>query len=156
VEIVRKALRSAPAPARGQRRHRRRDRRQEVKKGKGAYGYNVATGEYVDLIKDGVIDPAKVTRAALQNAASIAGLLLTTECMITEIPGRMLHRKEILKLRANVEQKGYTVVPLALYFKRGLAKVELGLCKGKALHDKREAVRRKTDEREAERAIRAR
>jgi len=59
---------------------------QEVKNGKGAYGYNVATGKYSDLIKDGVLDPAKVTRSALQNAASIAGLLLTTECMVTEIP----------------------------------------------------------------------
>lgn len=59
---------------------------QEVKRGKGNYGYNVTTGKYTDLIKDGVPDPAKVTRTALQNAASIAGLLLTTECMVTEIP----------------------------------------------------------------------
>jgi len=59
---------------------------QEVKNGKGAYGYNVATGKYGDMIKEGVLDPAKVTRSALQNAASIAGLLLTTECMVTEIP----------------------------------------------------------------------
>ncbi len=59
---------------------------EEVKKGKGAYGFNVSTGKYGDLIKDGVLDPAKVTRSALQNAASIAGLLLTTECMVTEIP----------------------------------------------------------------------
>jgi chaperonin GroEL len=59
---------------------------QEVKNGKGSYGFNVATGKYGDLIKDGVLDPAKVTRSALQNAASIAGLLLTTECMITDIP----------------------------------------------------------------------
>ena len=59
---------------------------EEVKKGKGSYGFNVATGAYSDLIKDGVLDPAKVTRSALQNAASIAGLLLTTECMITDIP----------------------------------------------------------------------
>jgi len=59
---------------------------QEVKNGKGSYGFNVATGKYGDLIKEGVLDPAKVTRSALQNAASIAGLLLTTECMITEIP----------------------------------------------------------------------
>ncbi len=49
-------------------------------------GYNVATGEYVDLVKEGVVDPTKVTRSALQNAASIAGLLLTTECLITDIP----------------------------------------------------------------------
>ena len=60
---------------------------QEVKNGKGSYGYNVATGKYTDLIKDGVLDPAKVTRSALQNAASIAGLLLTAECMITDLPG---------------------------------------------------------------------
>jgi chaperonin GroEL len=59
---------------------------QEVKKLKGTMGFNVATGEYTDLIKAGVLDPAKVTRLALQNAASISGLLLTTECMITEIP----------------------------------------------------------------------
>ena len=59
---------------------------QEVKKQKGATGYNVATRQYTDLIKDGVLDPAKVTRMALQNAASISGLLLTSECMITEIP----------------------------------------------------------------------
>ena len=59
---------------------------QEVKKHTGSEGYNVATGEYVDLIKAGVVDPAKVTRSALQNAASISGLLLTTECLITEIP----------------------------------------------------------------------
>jgi chaperonin GroEL len=59
---------------------------EEVKKNKGNYGYNVATRQYADLVKDGVLDPAKVTRLALQNAASIAGLLLTTECMVTEIP----------------------------------------------------------------------
>jgi len=59
---------------------------QEVKKSKGNMGYNVATGEYVDMVKEGIIDPTKVTRSALQNAASIAGLLLTTECMVTEIP----------------------------------------------------------------------
>ena len=59
---------------------------QEVKRLKGNHGYNVATLEYEDLLKAGVVDPKKVTRAALQNAASIAGLLLTTECLITEAP----------------------------------------------------------------------
>src|SRR5216684_4230598 len=59
---------------------------QEVKRRKGNEGYNVSTGVYEDLVKAGVVDPKKVTRAALQNAASIAGLLLTTECLITEIP----------------------------------------------------------------------
>jgi chaperonin GroEL len=59
---------------------------EEVKKRKGNEGYNVSTGDYEDLVKAGVVDPKKVTRTALQNAASIAGLLLTTECLITEIP----------------------------------------------------------------------
>jgi chaperonin GroEL len=58
----------------------------EVKKGTGNHGYNVATAQYEDLIKAGVVDPAKVTRSALQNAASISGLLLTTECLISDIP----------------------------------------------------------------------
>ncbi|MCE9520671.1 MAG: chaperonin GroEL [Verrucomicrobia bacterium] len=58
----------------------------EVKKQKGNGGYNVATGEYVDLIKAGIVDPTKVTRSALQNAASISGLLLTTECLIADLP----------------------------------------------------------------------
>jgi chaperonin GroEL len=59
---------------------------QEIKKRKGSEGFNAATGEYEDLVKAGVVDPKKVTRSALQNAASIAGLLLTTECLITELP----------------------------------------------------------------------
>ncbi|QBG48061.1 chaperonin GroEL [Verrucomicrobia bacterium S94] len=59
---------------------------QEVKKSKQSMGYNVATGEYVDMIEAGIIDPAMVTRSALQYAASISGLLLTTECMITDLP----------------------------------------------------------------------
>jgi len=59
---------------------------EEVKKRKGNEGYDVSAGEYTDLVKAGVVDPKKVTRTALQNAASIAGLLLTTECLITEIP----------------------------------------------------------------------
>jgi chaperonin GroEL len=50
------------------------------------YGYNAGTGEYEDLVKAGVIDPTKVTRTALQNAASIAGLMLTTEAMVSDIP----------------------------------------------------------------------
>jgi chaperonin GroEL len=59
---------------------------QEVRKRKGNDGFNVSTGDYEDLVKAGVVDPKKVTRTALQNAASIAGLLLTTECLITEVP----------------------------------------------------------------------
>jgi len=58
----------------------------KVKKSKGNEGYNVATGAYEDLVKAGIVDPKKVTRSALQNAASIAGLLLTTECLITDLP----------------------------------------------------------------------
>ena len=59
---------------------------QDVRNGKAAYGYNVATGEYVDMFKAGIIDPTKVTRGALENAASIAGLLLVTEAMVADIP----------------------------------------------------------------------
>jgi chaperonin GroEL len=59
---------------------------EKVKNASGNEGYNVATGEYVDLIEAGVVDPTKVTRSALQNAASISGLMLTTECLITDIP----------------------------------------------------------------------
>jgi chaperonin GroEL len=59
---------------------------EKVKSGKGAFGYNAETGEYEDLIKAGIIDPTKVTRFALQNAASVAALLLTTEAMIAERP----------------------------------------------------------------------
>ena len=59
---------------------------QEVKRRKGNEGYNVATAEYEDLVKAGVVDPTKVARSALQNAASISGLLLTTEALVTEIP----------------------------------------------------------------------
>ena len=59
---------------------------QKVGEGEGAFGFNVATNVYEDLIKAGVVDPTKVTRTALQNAASVAGLLLTTECLITDLP----------------------------------------------------------------------
>jgi chaperonin GroEL len=59
---------------------------EEVKKRKGNEGYDVSAGEYTDLVKAGIVDPTKVTRSALQNAASISGLLLTTEAIVTEIP----------------------------------------------------------------------
>jgi len=57
-----------------------------VKEGKGSFGYNAATGEFGDMLEEGILDPTKVTRLALQNAASVAGLLLTTEVMIAESP----------------------------------------------------------------------
>ena len=59
---------------------------QEVKRGSGNFGYNAATDAYEDLVVSGIIDPAKVTRSALQNAASIAGLILTTEAIVAELP----------------------------------------------------------------------
>jgi chaperonin GroEL len=58
----------------------------KVLEGKGSFGYNAATGEYGDMLAMGVVDPTKVTRVALQNAASIAGLMLTTACMVAELP----------------------------------------------------------------------
>ena len=57
---------------------------ERIRSESGAYGFNAATGEWGDLLKFGVMDPAKVTRSALQNAASIAGLLLTTEATVVE------------------------------------------------------------------------
>ena len=60
----------------------------KVQRGEGNFGYNALTGEYGDMVKMGILDPCKVTRCALQNAASIAGLILTTDCMIAQIPER--------------------------------------------------------------------
>jgi chaperonin GroEL len=59
-----------------------------VREGKGSFGYNVATATYEDLVLAGVIDPTKVVRVALQNAASVASLMLTTEALIAERPKR--------------------------------------------------------------------
>src|SRR3989339_733652 len=59
---------------------------EEVKKNKDNFGYNAATGEFGDMIKMGILDPTKVTRTALQNASSVAGLMITTECLITDLP----------------------------------------------------------------------
>jgi chaperonin GroEL len=58
----------------------------KVLEGKGNYGYNAQTGEYGDMVAMGVLDPTKVTRTALQNAASIASLMLTTDCMVADLP----------------------------------------------------------------------
>ena len=58
----------------------------KVKDGKDDFGYNAGTGEYGDMIKMGILDPAKVTRTALQAAGSVAGLMITTEAMISDIP----------------------------------------------------------------------
>jgi chaperonin GroEL len=58
----------------------------KVLEGKGSFGYNASTSEYGDMLIMGVVDPTKVTRVALQNAASIAGLMLTTACMVAEMP----------------------------------------------------------------------
>jgi chaperonin GroEL len=57
-----------------------------VLEGKGNFGYNAATGAYVDLVAAGVVDPTKVTRTGLQNAASVAGLILTTDASVAEAP----------------------------------------------------------------------
>jgi chaperonin GroEL len=58
----------------------------KVAEGKGNFGYNAATSQFGDMIELGILDPTKVTRTALQNAASIAGLMITTEAMIAELP----------------------------------------------------------------------
>ena len=68
----------------------------------------------------------------------------------------LLHRDEIYELMGKVQEKGFTLVPLKLYIKKGIAKVELGLAKGKRLYDKREAIARRDAERDMERATKAR
>ncbi len=65
----------------------------------------------------------------------------------------LLHRREINRLAVHDEQKGHALVPLSVYLKKGRVKVEVGVCRGKRLTDKRETLKRKTAEREAERAI---
>lgn len=64
----------------------------------------------------------------------------------------LLTKKEILKMQTKVKKEGYTIVPLEVYFKQGLAKIEIGLAKGKKLHDKREDIAKKTQTREMQRA----
>ncbi len=72
-----------------------------------------------------------------------------------ERPRRLLlHKHEILKLQAKAEQKGLALVPLAMQFRKGRVKVEIGVCRGKQEHDKRETIKRRTADREAARAIR--
>jgi len=68
----------------------------------------------------------------------------------------LLHRREINKMTAQTEQKGLTIVPLSMYLKKGMVKVELGICKGKNVGDKRETLKRKTADLEAARAMRQR
>src|SRR5206468_12041726 len=63
----------------------------QVREGKGNFGYNAASGKYGDMIEMGILDPTKVTRLALQNAASVAGLFLTTEASIAEAPKEKAH-----------------------------------------------------------------
>ena len=63
---------------------------EQVEKKKGNIGYNAATGEYQDLVEAGIIDPAKVTRSAVQNAASAGAMLLTTEVVVAELPKKDL------------------------------------------------------------------
>ena len=58
----------------------------KVDEGEGNFGYNAATGEYGDMIEMGILDPTKVSRSALQNAASVAGLMVTTQAMVAEVP----------------------------------------------------------------------
>ena len=67
----------------------------------------------------------------------------------------LLHRFEINKITGKIDQKGYTLVPLKVYFKGSLVKVEIGLAKGRKLHDKRDAMAKRDAKREAERALKA-
>lgn len=68
----------------------------------------------------------------------------------------LVHKQEIKRLKRKVDERGFTLVPLKFYLKRGLVKVELGICRGKRLHDKRESIKKKDLKREAEREMRGR
>lgn len=84
--------------------------------------------------------------------------LISTSTHIRPDPTRtrklLLHREEIKKLIGSVERKGYTLIPLELYWKRGRAKLQVGLAKGKQLHDKRESIKKRETDRETARAMR--
>ncbi len=67
----------------------------------------------------------------------------------------LLHKREIRRLQGKIQERGYTLIPLKMYLKRGIIKIELGLAKGKTLHDKREDLKRKTADREIEKAMKA-
>ena len=88
VDIVRRALESPARWIATNAGHEGAIVIQKIKDGKGGFGFNAETEEYEDLVAAGKIDPTKVARIALENAASIAGLLLTTEALVTEIPER--------------------------------------------------------------------
>ena len=100
-----------------------------VMEGKGNYGYNAQTGEYGDMIEFGILDPTKVTRTALQNAASIAGLMITTEAMVAEPPkkdepamgggggGHGWYRRHWFLIQSPLHQSQHTKTPAA---RRGL------------------------------------
>ena len=74
----------------------------------------------------------------------------------TRVRRLLMHKKEILRLFGLIKQQGYTLIPLSLYFKKSLVKVQFGLCRGKKLYDKREDAARREMKREAERAIKER
>ncbi len=67
----------------------------------------------------------------------------------------LLHKREIRRLQGKIQERGYTLIPLKIYLKKGMIKIELGLGKGKTLHDKREDLKRKTADREMEKAMKA-
>ncbi|MDR0361789.1 MAG: SsrA-binding protein SmpB [Planctomycetota bacterium] len=75
--------------------------------------------------------------------------------IITRKRKLLAHKSEIRKLKAAVEQRGFTLVPLGMHWKRGMAKVEIGVVRGKQLHDKRDAIKRRDDQRSQQRTMRA-
>jgi chaperonin GroEL len=76
----------------------------KVAEGSSNYGYNAATGEYGDMVEMGILDPTKVTRSALQNAASVAGLMITTECMVAEDTIHKFQNRKVRKLQTACKQ----------------------------------------------------
>lgn len=120
-------------------------------------------GTEVKSLREGAVSFADSYVTARDGELSLVGLNISEYKMGNRMnhepvrKRRLLARKrQIGKLQVAVSQKGLTIVPLALYWKRGLAKVEIGLARGKALYDKRESIRKREDERGMRRALRAR
>lgn len=121
----------------------------------------VLIGAEVKSVREGKINLAESYARAKGGEAWLVGANISPYAAMNTFqayePTRdrklLLHKKQIKKLEAATREKGLTIVPLKVYFKRGLAKVELGVAKGKKLYDKRETLKRRTAEREMDRAM---
>ncbi len=120
----------------------------------------VLTGTEVKALRNGKANVKEGYAKVTQNAVYLHGCHISPYShghQLNHDPIRprklLLHKREIKKLVGKVAERGYTLVPLKLYFTRGIAKVEIGLAKGKKQHDKRQTLKERADKREMERAF---